>query len=116
MLQVWVSKVFFRNVSKEVFKTNSSKIALYAIKRFKKEFGFDVKNFESVNIVSGSKYPILLSAGSNEHLDELFEIIKKVNPQDTSIIILPGCSHGNGMYKQTDMYQNRIKEFINKYL
>ena len=43
-------------------------------------------------------------------------IIKKVNPQDTSIIILPGCSHGNGMYKQTDMYQNRIKEFINKYL
>jgi alpha-beta hydrolase superfamily lysophospholipase len=107
---------FFRNVSKEVFKTNSSKIASYLIKRFKKEFGFDVKDFESVNIVSGSKYPILLSAGSNEHLDELFEIIKKVNPQDTSIIILPGCSHGNGMYKQTDMYQNRIKEFINEYL
>ena len=51
-----------------------------------------------------------------QHLDELFEIIKKVNPQDTSIIILPGCSHGNGMYKQTDMYQDRIKEFISKNL
>ena len=107
---------FFKNVSKEVFKTNADKIASYAIKRFKKEFGYDVKDFESVNIVSGSKYPILLSAGSNEHLDELFDIIKKVNPQDTGIIILPGCSHGNGMYKQTEMYQSKIIEFINEYL
>jgi esterase/lipase len=105
---------FFKNVSKEVFKTNSDKIASYAIKRFKKEFKCDVKDFESVNIVANSKYSILLSAGSNEHLDELFEIIKKTNPKDTDIIILPGCNHGNGMYKQTEMYQNKIKEFINK--
>ena len=105
---------FFKNVSKEVFKTNSSKIASYAIKRFKKEFKCDVKDFEGVNIVSNSKYPILLSAGSNEHLEELFDTIKKVNPKETDIIILPGCSHGNGMYKQTKIYQSKIKEFINK--
>lgn len=105
---------FFKNVSKEVFKTNSSKIASYAIKRFKKEFKCDVKDFEGVNIVSNSKYPILLSAGSNEQLEELFDTIKKVNPKETDIIILPGCSHGNGMYKQTKIYQSKIKEFINK--
>lgn len=105
---------FFKNVSKEVFKTNSDKIALYAIKRFKKEFGCDASEFERVETASKSLYPILLSAGSNEHLDELFEMIKKVNPKETDIIILPGCSHGNGMYKQTEMYQSKIKEFIKK--
>lgn len=107
---------FFKNVSKEVFKTNSDKIASYAIKRFKKEFGYDVKDFESLDIISNSKYPLLLSAGSNEHLEDLFTTIKNINPNDTDIIILPNCSHGNGMYKKTILYQNRIKDFINKYL
>ena len=107
---------FFKNVSKEVFKKHYDKIANYAIKRFNKEFKCDVKDFESVNIVSNSKYPILLSAGSNEHLEELFETIKTANPMPTNIIILPGCNHGNGMYKQTKLYQDKIKEFIDKYL
>jgi len=59
-------KSFFENIANQVFKTNSSKVASYAIKRFKKEFGYDIEKFESVNIVTNSKYPILLSAGSNE--------------------------------------------------
>lgn len=107
-------KSFFENIANQVFKTNSSKVASYAIKRFKKEFGYDIEKFESVNIVANSKYPILLSAGSNENLNELFDIIKKVNPKETDIIILPDCNHGNGMYKQTALYQNKIKEFIEK--
>jgi len=107
-------KSFFENIANQVFKTNSSKVASYAIKRFKKEFGYDIEKFESVNIVTNSKYPILLSAGSNENLNELFDIIKKVNPKETDIIILPDCNHGNGMYKQTVLYQNKIKEFIEK--
>ena len=107
---------FFKNVAKEVFKNNSNLIADYAIKRFNKEYKCDVNDFESVNIVSNSKYPLLLSAGSEEHLEELFEIIKSVNPKETDIIILPGCNHGNGMYKKTEMYQNHIKNFINRHL
>ena len=107
-------KSFFENIASQVFKTNSSKVASYAIKRFKKEFGYDIEKFESVNIVANSKYPLLLSAGSNENLNELFDIIKKVNPKETDIIILPDCNHGNGMYKQTVLYQNKIKEFIEK--
>ena len=105
-----------KNVSKELYKTNLDKIVSYAIQRFKKEFGCDVRDFESVEIVSKSQYPILLSAGSNEHLEELFEAIKNENPHETDIIILPGCDHGNGMYKQTALYQSRIKQFIDKYI
>ena len=86
------------------------------IARFKKEFGVDVSSFESVNIVAKSKYPILLSAGSNENQEVLFRQIKAVNPNSTDIIILPDCNHGNGMYKQTKMYQNAIKDFINRSL
>ena len=107
-------KSFFENVSKEVFKHNIDKIASYAIKKFEKEFGYNVLTFESINIVSNSKYPVLLSAGSNEHLEGIFDNIKNVNPNETDIIILPGCSHGNGMYKQTELYQNKIKEFLKK--
>ena len=106
----------FKDISKQVFKSNSEKIAAYVTERFEKEFECNVKDFEAVDRVSDSKYPILLSAGSEEKLEELFETIKKVNPKETEIIILPGCNHGNGMYKQTQIYQGKIKEFIEKYI
>lgn len=105
-------KAFFEDIAKMAFKKNSEKVASYAIERFQKEFNVDVKEFESVDIVSKSKYPILLSAGSNENKEELFANIKSVNPNTTQIIILPGCNHGNGMYKQTKLYQKTIQEFI----
>ena len=49
-------------------------------------------------------------------MDDLLNGLKRISPIETEIIILPGCNHGNGMYKQTNMYQNKIKEFINRYL
>lgn len=103
---------FFENVSKEVFKKGYEKVAEHAIARFKKEFGADVKDFECVDIVKNSKYPILLSAGSMEKMEEVLDELKKANPKTTDVIILPGCNHGNGMYKQTKMYQAVIKDFI----
>lgn len=106
----------FKDISKQVFKSNSEKIAAYVTERFEKEFECNVKDFEAVNRVSDSKYPILLSAGSEENLEELFETIKEANPQETEIIILPGCNHGNGMYKQTEIYQGKIKEFVEKHI
>ena len=109
-------KGFFENISREVFKKNSEKIAFHAITKFEKEFNTDINEFECVDIVSRSKYPILLSAGSNENMEELFAKIKNVNPNMTDIIVLPGCNHGNGMYKQTELYQKAIREFIDKVL
>ena len=107
---------FFEGIAKEVFKKNPEKIASYAIARFEKEFGVNINDFECVDIISRSKYPILLSAGSNENMEELLEEIKKVNPKSTDIIILPGCNHGNGMYKQTELYQSVIREFVENIL
>ena len=106
----------FENVAKGVFKKNSDKIAAYAINRFEMEFGCDVDDFERVKTVSESRYPILLSAGSMEPVVEMLDLIKEANPNDTDIIILPGCNHGNGMYKQTELYQGKIKEFVGKYV
>jgi hypothetical protein len=45
-----------------------------------------------------------------------FALFKQRNPQSTTVLILPGCNHGNGMYKQTELYQNSIREFTEKYM
>lgn len=103
-------------VANSTFKKGAEKVVHYCFERFKKEFGCDARDFDSAVIVEKSKYPILLSAGSNEQLEDYFEILKGANPMPTAIVILPGCNHGNGMYKQTEMYQGAIKGFLEKYL
>lgn len=106
----------FEMIAKQAVKKNSHKVSSYAIRRFEKEFHVNINDLECVDVVADSQYPILLSAGSKEHCEELFANIQKVNPNHTEIIILPGCDHGNGMYKQTELYQTAIKEFINAVL
>ena len=105
-------KGMFEGIASHSFKKDSEKIAQCAIARFEKEFGVDIMELERVENVSNSKYPLLLSAGSNEHCEELFDLIMRRNPKPTEITILPGCNHGNGMYKQTELYQGTIKKFI----
>lgn len=109
-------KDMFKEISKYIYKKNADVIADYIISRFENEFNVDINNFECIDIVANSKYPILLSAGSMENMENVFADIKNANPNKTDIIILPGCNHGNGMYKQTEMYQKAIKEFINSVL
>ncbi|MGN0999131.1 MAG: alpha/beta hydrolase [Faecousia sp.] len=106
---------FFRNVTLNAFKTGQEKIAAYACKRFKKEFSVDASCFERLETVKHGRYPILATAGSNEQMDDILLTIQKNNPMETEILILPGCDHGNGMYKQTEMYQNAIKAFVGRY-
>lgn len=107
---------FFKNVSREVFKKNSGKIAEFALQRFYKEFHVDAEDFDRVQTVKNGRYPLLLCAGSNENLEELLATIKKQNPQPSQILILPGCSHGNGMYLQTELFQNTIRAFLTEYM
>lgn len=107
---------FFRNVSRSVFKSGYEKVFSCALERFKKEFGVEVSTFDAFKIVKNSRYPILLSAGSNENLDDVLQKLKEVNPKETQIVILPGCNHGNGMYKQTEMFQGAIRAFLEKYI
>lgn len=107
---------FFHDVTFGTFKKDKGKENIYAcaLERFNQEFSVDAADFEALERVKGCRYPLLLSAGSNENLEELLCQIQENNPQETTVLILPGCNHGNGMYKQTEMYQTAIKKFIEK--
>lgn len=104
----------FRDIIGSVFKKDRSKDRIMdcAMARFRKEFGVDAADYESLEIVKDSRYPMLVSAGSNENLDKTLAQIAKNNPMETTVLILPGCNHGNGMYKQTEMYQSAIRTFV----
>lgn len=106
----------FRDVSDGVFKKDGPKVAELVMARFQQEFGVDPKAFNRVENIKKGLYPLLLSAGSNENMDDVLAEIQRHNPMDTEVVILPGCNHGNGMYKQTEMYQNAIKEFLKEHL
>lgn len=104
----------FRDVAKSVFKKSHAKVFSCVTERFQREFGMDAMTFDRVRNISQANYPLLLSAGSNEHMEDVLNTIKERNPMQTTVLILPGCNHGNGMYKQTEMYQTAIKEFLDK--
>ena len=108
-------EAFFYNVSREIFGKGGEAVAKCAIDDLNKYTGLEAKNFNFVETVKDSVHPLLLSAGSMENLAYLLDKIKQNNPRDTEIIILDGCNHGNGMYKQTEVYQAKIKEFIDKH-
>ena len=107
---------FFRDVSKHSFKRGYTEVFVRLLQRYRKEFGVEARDYNGAFHLGGGMYPLLLSAGSNENLDQLLQELKRVNPRPTRIVILPGCNHGNGMYKQTEMYQTAIREFMDEYM
>ncbi len=109
-------KDFFYNVAGEVFKKDRDRVAAHALVMFKQKFGADAASFEAMELIKNCKYPLLLAAGSNENRAEGFDEIKKRSPSPTESVILPGCDHGNGMYKQTELFQTTINSFISRYL
>ena len=107
---------FFHGVTYGTFKKEKhpERIREEALKRFRKEFSVDAADFDALERIRNGKYPLLLTAGSNEGMEEILERIRQYNPNESTILILPGCNHGNGMYKQTEMYQNAIRKFIDE--
>lgn len=99
-----------------VFKRDGEKVSRELFARYKRQFGVDAKDYDRIENIKNGKYPLLLSAGSNEEMDEYLLKIKERNTMQTRVVILPGCNHGNGMYKQTAMYQNAIREFLECYI
>lgn len=98
------------------FKKNADKIAKHHVERFRKEFSVEPSDFNGFEIARRGIYPLLLAAGSMEKLDADFARLQENNPQPTQVVILPGCNHGNGMYKQTQLFQDAICSFLKKYL
>ena len=106
---------FLTDVARGVFKKDHAMVYAHLAARFLNEFGVPSVAFDRVENIKKGKYPLLLSAGSNEGQEEVLHRIQENNPMDTEIVILPGCNHGNGMYKQTELYQAAIRAFLQKY-
>lgn len=105
-----------KGMSHYVFKEKAERIYPQVLELFKREFHADAQGFDREITVADGRYPLLLSAGSNEKMEGFFTAVEMANPQPTHTVILPGCDHGNGMYKQTQLYQDAIRDFINRYL
>lgn len=107
---------FFQGVSRSVSKKNPEKLLACLYRRFRNVFGVDVSECDRRETIRHGKYPMMLTAGSLEEQEDVIGILKERNPQPTSVLILPGCNHGNGMYKQTQMYQEAIRDFVEQYM
>lgn len=106
----------FRNIVGSIFKKGQEKVLDCLGDRYRREFSVDMADYNWVEKIKQGKYPLLLSAGSNENMEDALNHIKANNPQETTVLILPGCNHGNGMYKQTELYQTAIRDFISKHI
>lgn len=100
------------NAAQHVFKKTYHKVYPHMCRRYQQEFGIDPIRFDRIENIQNGRYPLLLTAGSMEDMEDILQEIRFNNPKDSAVLILPGCNHGNGMYKQTDMYQNAIQSFI----
>ena len=107
---------FFEGVARYNSKKNPKKLAAYLFERYRREFSVDAADYDRRETIRNGKYPLMLTAGSLEEQDEILATLQACNPNPTTVLILPGCNHGNGMYKQTEMYQNAIREFAEQYM
>ena len=105
-----------RGMTGHRYKQKAVRIYPHVRAKFIKEFGCDPADFDRTRTIAFGRYPMLLSAGEREACEKLFRMLKYQNPAETEVLILPGCDHGNGMYKQTEMYHNALREFIDKYM
>ncbi|MBQ9761621.1 MAG: alpha/beta hydrolase [Oscillospiraceae bacterium] len=107
---------FFQAVTNGTFKKGREKILACVYDRYRKEFSAEAADYDRTENIKNGKYPLFLTAGSNENMDEILTAIKERNPRESTVLILPGCNHGNGMYKQTKLYQDGLRAFIGAHI
>lgn len=107
---------FFGWQARSNSRNHPEKLLKCLYQRFYQEFGVKAEDYDRRENIRRGKYPILFSAGSMEEMDEVLSLMKARNPLPTEVLILPGCNHGNGMYKQTQLYQTTIRQFLDKYI
>ena len=107
---------FFEGVARYNSKRNPEKLSECLFEQYRRVFSVDAADYDRCETIRNGKYPLMLTAGSLEEQDEVLSVIEARNPNPTNVLILPGCNHGNGMYKQTQMYQNAIRAFTEKYM
>ena len=107
---------FFKGVARYNSKRDPKKLSACLFEKYRRVFSVDAADYDRRETIRNGKYPLMLTAGSLEEQDEVLSIIEARNPNPTTVLILSGCNHGNGMYKQTEVYQNAIREFLEKYM
>ena len=107
---------FFKGVARYNSKRNPEKLSACLFEKYRRVFSVEAADYDRRETIRNGKYPLMLTAGSLEEQDEVLSIIEARNPNPTTVLILSGCNHGNGMYKQTEVYQNAIREFLEKYM
>ena len=107
---------FFEGVARYNSKRNPEKLSECLFEQYRRVFSVDASDYDRRETIKNGKYPLMLTAGSLEEQGEVLSMIEARNPNPTTVLILPGCNHGNGMYKQTEMYQNAIRNFLEKYM
>lgn len=107
---------FFRGVARYNSKNNPEKLEEAMLRRYRNVFSTNPEDYDRRETIRRCKYPLMLTVGSMEELEDVLSVIRERNPQPTKLLILPGCNHGNGMYKQTEMYHNAIREFLDAYM
>ena len=88
---------FFEGVARYNSKRNPEKLSACLFERYRRVFSVDAANYDRRETIRNGKYPLLLTAGSLEEQDEVLSIIEAHHPNPTTVLILPGCNHGNGM-------------------
>lgn len=104
----------FEAVSHSV-RGNSKKICQYLYDIFYDKFGLSADVTVAEQYVKHSVCPILFSAGSMENMERDLKHLQELCPKYSETLILEGCNHGNGMYKQTQVYQDVILNFLRKH-
>lgn len=107
---------FFNGVARYNSRKHPQELAKHLCQRYRNVFSFNPEDYDRRETIRRCKYPLMLTAGSMEELEDVFSVLQQRNPQPTRVLILPGCNHGNGMYKQTEMYQNAIREVLAAYM
>ena len=107
---------FFEGVARYNSKRNPEKLSECLFEQYRRVFSVDAADYDRRKTIKNGKYPLMLTAGSLEEQDEVLSVIEARNPNPTTVLILPCCNHGNGMYKQTPMYQNAIRAFTEKFM
>ncbi len=103
---------FFSGVASWKSKRNPEKLYEALCQRYQEVFSSDPREYDRRETIRNCRYPLMLTAGSLEEQEEVHALMAQRCPQPTTRLILPGCNHGNGMYKQTQMYHDAIREFL----
>lgn len=100
----------FRFAAHECDKKREDRIYEELCRIFNGETGKSVQSTRIEPHLAKAVRPIYLTVGSLEDVVPELRVLKSASP--IKYVELPGCSHGNGFYKQTELYQNELKAFL----